>query len=287
MCVLRLIIFILFIIPFQSCSKKEEVRVSILSEKSLESQMIEFYEDAYVEFVKGDTLYAAKKFNEAELIFPQSDWAPISALKTAYVYYADDYYSDAIYHLERYLKVYPNHKDHNYAHYLLAMCYYENIVDEKRDLGPLVNAKREFEFIIKNYPDTEFAIDAKFKLDLIRDRLAGKEMFIGRHYAKSKKWIAAINRFKIVLEDYETSVYVEEAIHRLAEIYYIIGLENEAKKYANLLGYNYGSGNWYKATYKIFNKNYNINEKTIFSQKKKDKKTLLNRFKKRFKSLFN
>ena len=97
--------------------------------------------------------------------------------------------------------------------------FYENIVDEKRDLGPLLKAKSEFEYIIKNYPDTEFAIDAKFKLDLIQDRLAGKEMFIGRHYAKSKKWIPAINRFKIVLDKYETSVYVEEAIHRLSLIH--------------------------------------------------------------------
>tara|TARA_B100000963_G_scaffold286958_1_gene256082 strand:- start:4023 stop:4883 length:861 start_codon:yes stop_codon:yes gene_type:complete len=268
-----------------SCSKEE--KTTILKNKDLKSQMIELYEQGYEAFLERDTLFAAKKFNEAELIFPQSDWAPIAALMTAYVYYADDYYSDAIYHLERYLKVYPKHKDIDYAHYLLGMCFYENIVDEARDLKPLLNAKREFEILIKDYPSTEFAIDANFKLGLIEDRLAGKEMYIGRHYAKSQKWIAAINRFKNVLKNYETSVYVEEAIYRLAEIHYIIGLESEAKKYAALLGYNYGSSKWYKASYKIFNKDYDLTEKEIFSIKEDDKKSMFKKFKKKFKSLFN
>ena len=268
-----------------SCSKEE--KVTILENRDLKSQMVELYEQGYEAFLDRDTLFAAKKFNEAELIFPQSDWAPIAALMTAYVYYSDDYYSDAIYHLERYLKVYPKHKDIDYAHYLLGMCFYENIVDEARDLKPLLNAKREFEILIKDYPNTEFAIDANFKLGLIEDRLAGKEMYIGRHYAKSQKWIAAINRFKNVLKNYETSVYVEEAIYRLAEIHYIIGLESEAKKYATLLGYNYGTSNWYKASYKIFNKDYDLSEKEIFSIKEEDKKSMFKKFKKKFKSLFN
>ncbi len=282
------IIFLAILVLTQlSCSKKE--RISIIQNEDLETQMITLYEEAYDEFLNGDILYAAKKFNEAELIFPQSKWAPIAALMTAYVYYSDDYYGDAIYNLERYLKVYPNHKDKSYGHFLLAMCYYENIIDEKRDLGPLLKAKKEFQFVIENYPTTEFASDAKFKIELINDRLAGKEMYIGRHYLKSKKWIPAINRFKNVLNNYETTVYVEEAIHRLAEVHYIIGLENEAKKYASLLGYNYGSSKWYKASYKIFNKDYDLEEKEIFSKanKNKDKKSLFKRFKKRFKSLFN
>lgn len=279
---LSLIIFFLF----ASCAKEKE-KITILENTDIKSQMIQLYQEAYAEYLDGDTLYSAKKFNEAELIFPQSEWAPIAALMSAYVYYSDDYYSDAIYHLKRYIKVYPNHKDIDYAYYLLGMCYYENIVDEMRDLGALVNAKKNFEHVIENYPSTDYALDAKFKLDLITDRLAGKEMYIGRHYVKSNKWIPAINRFKNVLNNYETSIYVEEAIHRLAEIHYIIGLENEAKKYASLLGYNYGSGKWYKATYKIFNKDYNLSEKEIFKQKKEDKKSLLKNFKSRFKNLFN
>ena len=273
-------LFIGFIIFSQiSCSVKKE-KITILENKDLQSQMMELYAEGYEAFLDQDTLFAAKKFNEAELIFPQSEWAPIAALMTAYVYYSDDYYSDAIYHLERYLKLYPSHKDIDYGHYLLGMCFYENIIDEARDLGPLLKAKKEFELLTKDYPNTEFAIDAKFKLELINDRLAGKEMYIGRHYEKSKKWIAAINRFKNVLKNYETSVYVEEAIYRLAEIHYIIGLEAEAKKYATLLGYNYGSSNWYKASYKIFNKNYDLSEKEIFSIKERDKKSIFKKFKK-------
>ena len=278
--------FVIILITFlsYSCSKKE--RVTILQEKDLDEQMIELYEEAYAEFLDGDALYSAKKFNEAELIYPQSEWAPIAALMSAYVYYSDDYYSDSIYELERYLKIYPKHKDRDYAHFLLAMCYYENIIDEKRDLDPLLKSKKEFEFIIKEYPNTDFAADAKFKIDLITDRLAGKEMYIGRHYLKSQKWIPAINRFKNVLENYQTTVYVEEAIHRLVETYYIIGLESESKKYANLLGYNYQSSNWYKASYKVFNKEYNFSEKKFSKIKKKDKRSLFKKFVGKFKTLF-
>ncbi len=278
------VLIILIILFFNSCSKKE--KVTILQEKNLFEQMTELYEEAYTEFIDGDTLYAAKKFNEAELIFPQSEWAPVAALMSAYVYYSDDYYSDAIYELERYLKVYPKHKDKDYAHFLLAMCYYENIIDEKRDLNPLLKSKKEFEFVIKEYPTTDFAADAQFKIDLINDRLAGKEIYIGRHYLKSQKWIPAINRFKNVLENYQTTVYVEEAIHRLVETYYIIGLESESKKYANLLGYNYQSSDWYKASYKVFNKDYDFSEKKFTQIKKKDKKSLFKKFIGKFKTLF-
>ncbi len=282
---LKSLIIIIIIFSQLSCSKKE--KVTVLENKDLKSQMIDLYAEGYEAFLDRDTLFAAKKFNEAELIFPQSEWAPVAALMTAYVYYSDDYYSDAIYHLERYLKVYPKHKNIDYGHYLLGMCFYENIIDEGRDLKPLLNAKKEFEILTNKYPNTEFAIDAKFKLGLISDRLAGKEMYIGRHYEKSQKWVAAINRFKNVLENYETSVYIEEAIYRLAEIHYIIGLDEEAKKYATLLGYNYGSSDWYKASYKIFNKDYDLTEKEIFSIKQKDKKSIFKKFKKRFKNLFN
>ena len=283
-----LIIFITIFFTFFFVSCAKEKKVSVLPKGDLDEQMITLFEEAYDALLEdGDSLFAAQKFNEAELIFPQSEWAPVAALMTAYVYYSDDYYKDAIYHLERYLKVYPSHKDKDYGHYLLAMCYYENIIDEQRDLAPLLKAKKEFKYILNEFPDTDFALDAQFKLELIEDRLAGKEMYIGRHYAKSKKWIPAINRFKNVVEKYETTIYVEEAIHRLAEIYYTLGLENEARKYASLLGYNYGSSKWYKATYKIFNKNYNVSESEIFSLKDDNKKSLLNNFKARFKDLLN
>jgi outer membrane protein assembly factor BamD len=276
---------LIFLILFSLLSCSKDIKISEVKEKNLEDQMIELYNEGYRVYLDGDTIFAAKKFNEAELIFPQSDWAPKAALMSAYVYYADDYYKDAIYQLERYLKVYPKHKDQDYAHFLLGMCFYENIVDEKRDLEPLLRSKKEFEFVIKNYPSTDFATDAKFKIELINDRLAGKEMYIGRHYLKSKKWIPAIKRFKNVIDKYETTVFVEEALHRLVEIHYILGLELEAKKYAKILGYNYQSGSWYEASYKIFNKDYELSDDYSKNIKKKDKLSIFKKISNKFRNL--
>ena len=157
------------------------------------------------------------------------------------------------------------------------MCYYENIIDEKKDLEPLLLSKQKFEFILKNYPDTDFAQDAKFKIGLIQDVLASKEMYIGKYYLKREKWIAAINRFKTILNKYETTIYVEEALHRLVETNYKIGLVDEAKKYANVLGYNYQSSEWYEKSYKIFNQKY-----ALSSEIKKEKKSVFKKFKKLF-----
>ena len=267
-----------------TCSK--EKKITVINETDINLQMISLYEEGYQELLNGDTLYAANKFREAELIFPQSEWAPMASLMSAYAYYSDDYYLEAIDQIKDYMRKYPNHINNDYAHFILAMCYYENIVDEKRDLDPLLNSKKEFELIIREYPDTDFALDAKFKIELIKDRLAGKEMFIGRHYLKSKKWIPALNRFKNVLENYETTAYVEEALFRLVETNYKIGLVEESKKYANLLGYNYGSSEWYKASYKIFNQDYKYDEKQLKKNKQKDKKKILSRFKAKFKTIF-
>ena len=268
--------FFLIILLCISCSKKE-IEKSKINEVNLESQMIEAYEEGLKELKAGDVIYAAKKFNEAEILFPQSEYAPKSALMAAYSYYSQNYYGDAIAELIRFLRVYPNHKDIAYAEYLLGLCYYEQIIDEKKDLQSLVNAKKTFRNLISKYPDSEFATDAKFKIDLINEVLAGKEMYIGRYYFDKKKWISAINRFRIVVDNYETTIYVEEAIHRLVEIYYILGIETEAKKYANLLGYNYQSSQWYEKSFIVFNKNYKI--KNI---KKEDNPIL-----EKFKSLFN
>ena len=268
--------FFLIILLCLSCSKKE-IKKSKINEVNLESQMIEAYEEGLKELEAGDVIYAAKKFNEAEILFPQSEYAPKSALMAAYSYYSQNYYGDAIAELIRFLRVYPNHKDIAYAEYLLGLCYYEQIVDEKKDLQSIVNAKKTFRNLISKYPESEFATDAKFKIDLINEVLAGKEMFIGRYYFDKKKWIPAINRFRIVVDNFETTIYVEEAIHRLVEIYYILGIETEAKKYANLLGYNYQSSQWYEKSFIVLNKNYKI--KNI---KKEDNPIL-----EKFKSLFN
>ena len=255
-----------------SCSKDK--KVSLINEKTVKDQMVEAFKEGYEELEKGDVLYAAKKFNEAELLYPQSEWAPKSALMAAYAYYSQDYYYDAEYELERFIKLYPNEDSIPYAHYLLGMVHYERIVDEKKDLGPLVKAEEKFKFIQKNYPNTDFSLDASYKLDLINDYLASKEMYIGVHYIKKKKWIAAINRFKNVINNYDETSFIDEALHRLVEIHYKIGLTDEAQKYASILGYNYQSSEWYSKSYKIFNKNY----KSAY-EIKKDKKSIFKRFK--------
>ena len=211
------------------------------------------YKEAYEELDRNDPYIAAKKFLEAELMYPQSIWAPKSALMASYSYYLQNYYIEAISNLERYLITYPNDINLPYAHYLIAMSYFEMIEDEKRDSEPIIKAKEKFSYIIENFSDTDFALDAKFKYDLIENILASKEMYLGRHYQKKNKWIAAINRFKNVISIYDETAYVEEALHRLVEIHYKIGLVEESQKYANLLGYNYQSGDWYLKSYKIFN----------------------------------
>ena len=272
----RSILLFFFIIFFlTNCAKNE--KKSIIIEESAEQQMIRALQEGYDEFREGDSLYAAKKFNEAELLFPQSSWAPKAALLAAYVYYAQDYYFDAESELKRFIKTYPRSPDMSYAHFLLAMCYYEKIVDEKKDTGPLLLAQEKFNFIIKTYPNSDYALDAQYKLDLIQDYLASKEMYIASHYMKKKKWIASINRYKTVVEQYQKTIYVEEALHRLVELYFTIGLENESQRYASLLGYNYQSSKWYEKSYKIFNKKYKSK-----LEKKKEKKGMLKKFKKLF-----
>ena len=260
--VLTITIFLLF-----SCSKQEK-KLDLINQKKLDLQVLEAYEEGIKSLENGDVIYAAKKFNEAEILFPQSEWAPKSALMAAYSYYSQSYYDSAEEELLRYIRIYPNHINIDYAYYLLAITYYEQIADEKKDLQSISNAKKNFEHIVKQFPNTDYSIDAEFKLDLINDILASKEMFVGRYYVDKKKWISAINRFKTVINNYERTIYIEEALYRLVEIYYLLGLKNEAQKYANLLGYNYKSSEWYEKSYSLFNKNYLSNKKN--QQKKKN-----------------
>ena len=266
---------------FASCSK-EKLSESSIKEKSLDGQVWEAYTEGLESLKGGDVLFAAKKFNEAEMLFPQSVWAPKSALMAAYSYYIQDYYGDTIAELERFIRVYPFHKDIPYAHYLMGISYFEQIVDEKKDLQSIKSAKTKFNFILKEYPNTEYALDAEFKVSLIDDILASKEMYIGRYYYDKKKWISAINRFRTVIDNYDTTIYTAEALHRLVEVHYTIGLIEEAEKYAQLLGYNYGSSEWYQNTYSLFNKNYKIRKNNRLQDiKKKNKKRL-----KKFRALF-
>ena len=278
---MRFNIFLILLLVFSlfSCAKEEKIK-SQIKEKSLDLQVLESYEEGLKAMESGDVLYAAKKFNEAEILFPQSDWAPKAALMAAYSYYIQDYYGDAVAELLRFKKIYPKNKNLDYVNYLLAICYYEQIVDEKKDLHSIIKAKKSFTFVIKNYPNTEYALDAEFKIDLINDMLSAKEMYIGRYYFDKKKWIPAINRFRTVVDEYDTTIYVEEALHRLVEVYYTIGLTDEAQKYANLLGYNYKSSKWYEMSYSVFNEKY-LNNKT---KNKDNKNSILNKAKSLFDS---
>ena len=278
----NLFYFILILLIFTSCSK-DTVKKSIINEKSLELQVREAYLEGKKELENGDVLFAAKKFNEAEILFPQSKWAPKAALMAAYAYYSLDYYGNAIAELERFIRIYPKNKNIDYAYYLLGLSYYEQIVDEKKDLNSILKAKKTFEIINKKFPNTQYAIDAEFKIELVNDIIASKEMYIGRYYQSKKKWIAAINRFRVVVDDYSDTVYTEEALHRLVEIYYTIGLKEEAKKYAQVLGYNYQSSLWYEKSYVVFNKGY----KEMNRKKQKEKKNKENNFIKKLKSLID
>ena len=272
-----------FIIILSSCGGGKE-KVSIIEEEDIDLQMVDAFRKGYEALQDGDVLFAAKKFNEAELLYPQSIWAPKSSLMAAYAYYSQDYYFDAIIELKRFIKTYPNDKNISYAHFLLGMCFYENIIDEKKDIEPLIKAEDKFNFIVKTYPDTDFALDAKYKLDLIKDLMAAKEMYIGRYYIKKEKWIAAINRFKTVVNDYDTTVYIEEALHRLVEIHYKLGLKAESEKYAQLLGYNYQSSEWYSETYSLFNKQY---EKELKIKKDQNRNFIIRKFKSLMDTILN
>ena len=275
---LKILVCFIILILFGSCSK-EVSKKTLIKEKSLELQVEEAYREGMEALNDGDVLFAAKKFNEAEILFPQADSAPQSALMAAYSYYTQDYYGDAVAELKRFLKVYPSHKDLEYVYYLLAICYYEQIVDEKKDLQSIINAKENFNIIIKNYPNTEYAIDAEFKIDLINDILAAKEMYLGRYYFDRKKWIPAINRFREIIDNYDTTIYAEEALHRLVEVHYTIGLIEEAEKYAQLLGYNYRSSKWYENSYSLFDKTYKKRKKERLKTYKKKGGGLIKKFK--------
>ena len=273
----KIIYFFIFFLIF-SCNKKPET-TSTLNEKNLEAQLIETYMQAMKEFERGDVIYAGKKFSEAELIYPQSVWAPRAVLMSAYGYFSQGYYGNAINDLERFLVKYKNHPQTDYAFYLLALCHYDQIIDEKKDLNQILKAKKYLEIIIERYPNTSYASDSTFKLEYILELMASKEMYLARYYVEREKWIPAIKRFKIVVKEYETTIYVEEALHRLVELHYKVGLINEARNYAVLLGYNYKSSEWYEASYKILNKKY-VRKKINNND---DKENILKKFKNLFK----
>jgi len=258
-------ILLLFLLTLLfSCSKNDKENIVI--EPTDETMAIASYEEAMDALKKGDAFFATKKFKEVESLMPQSNWAAKASLMASYSEYTRNAYESSIFGLERHINNYPADENIPYAHYLIAICHYEQILDEKKDIQPLLKAKKKFEFIINTYPETDYAIDSRFKIDLIIDQLAAKEMSIARFYMENEKWIPALNRLKVVVEKYETTVFIEEALHRLVEVYYRLGLVEESKEAAVILGYNYQSSEWYERSYKVFNKKY----KTKKAKKKKE-----------------
>ena len=276
---LRFFFILLIFFSFISCSKNLDQSNNI-EQKSLDLQVKEAYSEGKKALEEGDVLFAARKFNEVEILYPQSDLAPKSALMAAYSYYVQDYYEDCIMELIRFLRIYPKNKNLDYVYYMLGISYYEQIVDEKKDTFSILKAKEYFEYLISNYPNSEYSLDAEFKIELINDILAAKELYLGKYYMDKKKWIAAINRFKNVINYYDTTIYVEESLYRLVEVHYVLGLTDESKKYAKLLGYNYQSSEWYENSYIFFNKKY---KKRVI--KKNDKENNLTKRIKRFLNL--
>ena len=273
----KFLVLIVLVVLLFSCSKKNNKEI-VKDEPTEQEIVVAVYKEAVKALNDGDAFYAGKKFKEVEVMMPQSEWAAKAALMAAYSDYSRNAYTSAIFNLERYIKNYPADSNIAYAHYLICMCYYEQILDEKKDLLPLTKAKEKFEELIVNFPKTDYAIDGSFKLDLITDQLAAKEMSIARFYMETEKWIPALNRLKIVVKKYEKTIFIEEALHRLVEVYYRLGLIEEAKQAAAILGYNYQSSEWYKKSYKVFNKEYKL--------KKIEKKKKMGLIRRTIKNLF-
>ena len=270
-----ILIFILIFTLF-SCSNKD---VEYEPQNKLNPYTL--YQEGFEAFSNGDYFFANKKFSEAELNFEKVEFAAKAAIMSSYSLYGINFYDEALENLERYLKKYPADKNVMYAHYLIALIHYEQISDEKKDLQPLLDATEKINFFIKTFPNSDYALDLKFKKDLIQNQLAAKELYVAKYYISTQKWVPAINRLKIIIEKYEKTIFIEEALHRLVEIHYYLGLKEEAEKYAQILGYNYNSSEWFEQSYKILNKNYQIAKKKKDATKKND--SFLNKILKKIK----
>ena len=256
-------IVLFFLIALSSCSKKQE---EIIYQPLEKTNPYELYKEGLASFEKNDFFFANKKFSEAELNFEETEFAAKSAIMSFFSLYGLNFYEEANENLDRYFKTYPADKNIIYAHFLQAVIYFEQISDEKKDLKPLLQANKKIDFFLKNYPNTEYAIDLRFKKDLIQNQIAAKELYVAKYYISIKKWVPAIQRLKIIVNKYNKTIFIEEALHRLVEIHYHLGLENEAKKYANILGYNYNSSEWFEQSYKILNKNYEFTDNKVIKK---------------------
>ena len=223
---IRLIFYIIFALFLLSCSKDKDIYTP-----TVKLDPYKIYKEGLDSFNENQFFFASKKFSEAEINFISPSAAAKSAIMNSFSLYAINFYDEAEESLNRYLKVYPADKYKIYAHYLLAIISYEQIGEEKHDLKPLLDAKKKIDFFLVEYPNSEYAIDLNLKKDLVTNQFAARELYIAKYYIKVQKWVPAINRLKIIVKDYGRTVFIEEALHRLVEIHYHLGLEDEANSF--------------------------------------------------------
>ena len=263
---LRILLSFCLVLFLYSCSK--EKKISYKSIPTIDPYIT--YKEGFEAFEKNDFVYAGKKFSEAEINFTDPSLAAKSSIMTSFCLYSSNFYTEAEENLTRYLKNYPADKNVIYANYLKAIISFEQVGEEKYDLKPLLEAKKKIEYFLEKYPDSEYALDLDFKKDLVQNQFAAKELFIAKHYISVQKWVPAINRLRAIVKDYDKTIFIEEALHRLVEIHYHIGLKEEANKYASILGYNYNSSEWFEQSYKLLNKDYEKDLKIEKNEKEKN-----------------
>ena len=252
------LVFISLIFIIYGCKSNNE----LIKKPEIIPPLHILYKSAYDAFNNGDWQTSLERFQKVETRYSYTEWAPKASMMIMYIYYeVSDYYKTLEY-ARKFKKTYPVSKYIDYIDYIVALSFYEQIGTVARDQTYTKASLDEFKKILKNYPNSSYAEDAKFKIDLINEQLAGKEMYIARFYIKKSKWISAIKRLDNIVNNYNTTIFIEEALHRLVEIYYNLGNVELAKKYAVILGYNFNDSNWYKKSYKIVgNKDYRIEEK--------------------------
>ena len=266
--ILRLLLVLNILCLLISCSKEEPIYTSQKTNPFI------LYEEGYKAFESNDFFYANKKFDEAELNFENIDLAAKSAVMSIFSLYGINFYTEALENIKKFVQTYPADKRIIYVEYLKAVIFFEQINDEKKDLEPLLEANKQIDYFVKKYPNSDYTVDLRFKKDLIQNQLAAKELYNAKYYISVQKWIPAINRLKIIVKNYDKTIFIEEALHRLVEINYHLGLEEEAKNYAKILGYNYNSSEWFEQSYKILNKQYILKEK-LEDKKKKEKDNII------------
>ena len=252
-----------------NCSSKNENLIK--PKKTIPLELL--YKEAYKNFEQGKYQDAVELFQEVEKNYGYTEWAAKALLLKSYIYYDSSRYVEALENLKNFKKLYSGNSELAYVEYLIAICLFEQINISARDQTNTRLSFQQFNKVIKNYPNTPYAEDLKLKLDLINDQLAGKEMYVARYYQKREKWLAALKRLTNILEKYQTTIYIEEALHRMVEIHYRIGNIEAAKKYASILGYNFNDSDWFKKSYTI------VVDKNFVVQQKNTKKTLREKLK--------